>query len=72
MGRKGVSKRKPKAKSKPFSAANIGDGVVSTHENPAENMPEISTVRGKGAPLSKDDMNQRRTKDGKKQKGKKS
>lgn len=72
MGRKGVSKRKPKTKSKPIAAANTSGGAASANQQQAENMPEISIARGKAAPLSKDDMNQRRTKDGKKQKGGKS
>jgi hypothetical protein len=69
MGRKGVSKRKSKAKSRPFSAANISGGVASTNERPAENMPEISVSRGKGAPISQSGTNQRRTTNNTSQKG---
>ena len=53
MGRKGVSKRKPK-KSRPFSSANIG-GASNTRSN---EQPSVqSLVSNKGNSFNRGDMN---------------
>jgi hypothetical protein len=47
MGRKGVSKRKPKTKAGPVSKTN--QGGISNHEN----SPVQSLIKDKGAPLTR-------------------
>jgi hypothetical protein len=53
MGRKGVSKRKPK-KSGPFSNAEING---SSSDHPGGRSPVQSLVKDKGAPFMRDGMN---------------
>ena len=53
MGRKGVSKRKPK-KSGPFSNADISG---SSNGRSGEHSPVQSLVKDKGSPFSRDGMN---------------
>jgi len=53
MGRKGVSKRKPK-KSKSLSNDNISG---STNRRPGESPSVQSLVKDKGAPLNRGGMN---------------
>ncbi len=53
MGRKGVSKRKPK-KSRPFSSADISGS--SNGRSGGRSLVQ-SLVNDKGAPLNKDNMN---------------
>jgi len=53
MGRKGVSKRKPK-KSGPFSSANIGG---SSNGRSGERSPVQTLVKDKGTSLTRDGMN---------------
>ena len=53
MGRKGVSKRKPK-KSRPFSNADIGG---SSNGRSAERSTVQTLVKDKGAPLNRDNAN---------------
>jgi hypothetical protein len=50
MGRKGVSKRKPK-KDRPFSPADIG-GAANTRSGDRSQV--LSLVKDKGAPLQRD------------------
>ena len=53
MGRKGVSKRKPK-KSRPFSSTDINS---SSHDRSNQRSPVQSLVKDKGAPWNRDGMN---------------
>jgi hypothetical protein len=53
MGRKGVSKRKPK-KSRPFSSADING---SSNNGSNQRSPVQSLVKDKGAPFNRDGMN---------------
>jgi hypothetical protein len=53
MGRKGVSKRKPK-KSRPFSSADING---SSNSRAMERSSLQSLVKDKGSPLNRDDRN---------------
>jgi len=53
MGRKGVSKRKPK-KTRPFSSADI---TGSSNGRSIERSPVQSLVKDKGAPSNRDGMN---------------
>ncbi len=53
MGRKGVSKRKPK-KSRPFSSADIGG---SANGRSGEHSQVQSLVKDKSAPLNRGGMN---------------
>jgi hypothetical protein len=53
IGRKGVSKRKPK-KSRPFSSTDINS---SSHDRSNQRSPVQSLVKDKGAPLNRDGMN---------------
>ena len=53
MGRKGVSKRKPK-KSRPFSSADING---SSNSRSIERSSVQSLVKDKGVPFNKDGMN---------------
>ena len=53
MGRKGVSKGKPK-KSRPFSSADING---ASNDRSSQRSPVQSLVNDKGAPLNRDGMN---------------
>lgn len=56
MGRKGVSKRKPKMKSKLVSKNNTSTGADS-NARLAESLPVASIVRGREVPSSKGGTN---------------
>jgi len=57
MGRKGVSKRKPKTKSKSASETMVSHNTVSSIPRTTDSAPAVSDVKGKEAPAASSGWN---------------